>query len=355
MNTEIDSLFAVIDKQSPGCNVGLIHNGKWLHKAGYGLANMELEVPLDGSQVHRMASVSKQFTAMAVLLLADEKKIDLENDIRDYLPELRDYGTKITISNMLGHTSGMGDYELIAGSYEGPRAEGATDLRSAAGGPFRLGNEDYLTINEFYEVVQQLPLAVPPNQELRYSNLAYFLLSMLVEKVSGLSLRQYAEQRIFKPLGMTHSFFSDNPVEIVANRASGYDRDPSGTYITSMTNLFWVGDGGLHTNLEDMLIWDQQFYEPKLGNDPATFLELMNTPNSQLRDDEYLYANGQYVGEKFGYRSFTHSGGWLGTATYYARFPELKSSLIMMCNDASLEPGPIRDGAQKALIDAIGR
>ncbi|MEM6544712.1 MAG: serine hydrolase domain-containing protein [Pseudomonadota bacterium] len=357
LGSDIDALFAAVDERGPGCNVGLIHDGEWLHKAGYGLASIELNVPLDGSQVHRMASVSKQFTAMAALLLADENEINLDDDIRKHLPELRDYGTKITINDMLGHTSGMGDYELVVGpsddSGEGPRPAGALNLRSVAGGPFRLGNEDYLTIQEFYDVVKRVPLALPPKQEFRYSNLAYFLLSMLVEEVSGLTLRQYADQRIFKPLGMTHSFFSDDPVEIVPARASGYDRDPSGEYVNSMTNLFWVGDGGLHSNLDDMLLWDQQFYKPVLGADPESFITLMNTPNSQKLDDGSHYANGQYVDEKFGYTRFAHSGGWLGTSTYYARYPELKSSAIMMCNDASLDLSPLLQGVEKALIDAV--
>ena len=349
---QIDALFADLDPNGPGCNIGLIHEGEWLHKAGYGMANMELSLPLDGSQRHRMASVSKQFTAAAVLLLADEGKIDLSEDIRTYLPELRDYRATVTVNAMLGHVGGMGDYDLIAGSFEGPVGNNAVDLRSAAGGPFRLGNEDYLTIAEFYDVVKQVPLALPPEQEQRYSNLAYFLLSMLVEEVSGESLREYAERRIFAPLGMEQSFFSDDPVEIVTNRASGYTRDDSGRYVTDMTNLFWVGDGGLHTNLDDMLIWDQQFYDPKLGESPIEFLEAMNTPNSDLESNERLYANGQFVGEVSGYKLFAHSGGWLGTSTYYARIPELSSSLVMMCNDTSLDLDTILNGAQKILIEA---
>ncbi|MDP5053832.1 MAG: beta-lactamase family protein [Congregibacter sp.] len=335
--SQINAVFAGISENGPGCSVGVAQNGEWLHKAGYGLANMELNVPLDGTHVHRMASVSKQFTAMAVLLLADEGKIDLDADIRDYLPVLKPYGAKVSINAMLGHTAGMGDYDLIAGSYEGPKADNAIELTSAAGGDFRLGNEDYLTIDEFYALVAQVPLAQAPDEGFLYSNLAYFLLAMLVEEVSGESLRAYADRRIFVPLGMHNTFFSDDPVEIVAHRADGYKKNEAGVFINDMTNLFWVGDGGLHTNLDDMLIWDRQFYEPRLGKDPRQLMAVMNTPNSPHSARGERYANGQFVGAVNGESVFRHSGGWLGTATYYARLPGRHMSLMMMCNDAGID------------------
>ncbi len=351
----IDAVFSSIDARGPGCSVGVIHNGRWVHKSGYGLANMELGVALDGSHVHRMGSVSKQFTAMAVLLLAEEGKIDLDADIHRYLPELPAYGAPVSVNAMLGHVGGMGDYDLIAGSYEGPLAENSLDLRSVAGGPFRLGNEDYLTIDEFYDVVKRVPLAQAPDKDFRYSNLAYFLLSMLVEEVAGESLRAYAERRIFKPLGMNDTFFSDDPVEIVPNRASGYTRTEAGTYVTDMTNLFWVGDGGLHTHLDDMLRWDQSFYEPMVGDNPAKLLTGMNTPNSAHEAEDARYANGQFVGQIRGEAAYFHSGGWLGTSTYYARFPERRTSLVMMCNDASLDVEPLIDKVLTVILQRDGQ
>ncbi|EAQ98146.1 serine hydrolase domain-containing protein [Congregibacter litoralis] len=348
---DIDAIFSGIPDDGPGCSVGVAQDGEWLLKTGYGLANMELAVPLDGSHVHRMASVSKQFTAMAVLLLADEGKIDLDADVRDYLPRLKPYGARVTINAMLGHVSGMGDYDLVAGSYEGPKADNAIDLRSAAGGEFRLGNEDYLTIEEFYAVVEQLPLAQSPEQGFLYSNIAYVILAMLVEDVSGESLRDYAERRIFAPLGMHNSFFSDDPVEIVYQRADGYKKNDEGLYVNDMTNLFWVGDGGLHTNLDDMLIWDSHFYAPKLGRDPAKLMALMNTPNSEHRSDGRRYANGQNIRGSGKDRIFEHSGGWLGTSTYYARLPGRHLALAMMCNDASLDTDALIEQSMDRLLE----
>lgn len=351
LTQKIDAIFqSQIADDSPGCNVGILRRGDWLHKAGYGLANVELDVALDGTQVHRMGSVSKQFTAMSVLLLADEGRIDLKADIRDYLPELRDYGTKVTVNAMLGHVAGMGDYDLISASYEGPAAERGLDLRSVGGKPLSLGNEDYLRIDEFYDVVKRAPLVQPPGQSFRYSNFAYFLLSMLVEEVSGESLREYAERRIFLPLGMRSTFFSDDAVEIVKNRAYGYKTTESGSVVNDMTNLFMVGDGGLHTTLEDMRIWDQHFYQPRLGRDPGALLEKMNMPNSQLKARDGLYANGQFISEQNGHQRFSHSGGWLGTLTYYLRVPTLETSLVLMCNDANMEMDTLVNQTRALLI-----
>ncbi|MEO2266013.1 serine hydrolase domain-containing protein [Pseudoalteromonas sp. YIC-656] len=337
VSERIDSLMnSAINPSAPGCNLGITHNNEFIHKAGYGLANLELGVPLDGNQVHRMASVSKQFTAMAVLILAQQGHIDLDKDIHTYIPDLRKYPSRVTVRQMLDHVAGMGDYDLIAPSFEGEESDQAIELKSAAGGQFRLGNEDYLTIDEFYEVVKTVPLALEPNTEFRYSNLAYFLLAMMVEEVSGKSLRQFSNEFMFKPLGMSHTFFSDNPVEIVKNRASGYKKNDKGEYVTDMTNLFWVGDGGLHTNLDDMLLWNKHFNEPQLGQDPVALVAMMNTANATLKPAaDVSYANGQFVKQYQGVTEYAHSGGWLGTSTYFARYPELKLSFSLMCNDVS--------------------
>ncbi len=338
-NDKIDSVFSVIDDASaPGCSVGVIVDGELVHQKGYGLANLELDIPLDGNNVHRIGSVSKQFTAMAVLLLAEEGKLDLNADIHRYLPELISYDSTVTINAMLGHISGMADYDYISGGEEGD-VDGGLNIKSVAGGPFRIGNEDYLTIDEFYDVVKQASLRHPPNQEFAYSNLAYFLLSMLVEEVSGESLREYAHRRIFEPLEMTETFFSDDPVEIVKNRASGY-RPEGDSYITDMTNLFWVGDGGLHTTVGDLAKWDKHFYSPSIGNNPEQLMAQFLTPNSDLPafSENSLYANGQAIEEVAGRQRVFHGGGWLGVTTFYARYPQERYSTIILCNDVSLNP-----------------
>lgn len=339
INERIDSIFSTIDDaNAPGCTVGIIEAGQLVHRTGYGLANMELEVELDGSHVHRMGSVSKQFTAMAVLLLAEEYNLDLDSDIRGHIPDLRDYGIEVSINSILGHVAGMGDYELIATEEnDDSPAEGGINLRSVVGGPFRLGNQDYLANEEFYNLVKTLPLKSSPLEKFEYSNMGYVILTLLVETVSGESLREFSDKRIFGPLDMNHTFFSDDPVEIVPRRASGYTPVGDG-FAIDMTNLFWVGDGGLHTNLDDMLKWDQNFYAPRLGQNPEEIMTLFLTPNSELDDDGRLYANGQYVFEYDGAKVVSHTGGWLGTSTMYTRFPDENFSSVIMCNDVSQNP-----------------
>ena len=337
---KIETVFAnKFSPTAPGCSVGVIHDNQLIFAKGYGLANLEHDIPLSADSVFRMASVSKQFTATAVLLLADEGLIDLQEDIRSYLPELADYGSKVTVNAMLGHFAGMGDYDMVGDSYEGKAKGQHNSLKSAAGGEFRLGNEDYLSIDEFYQVVKKLPLKRKPDTKMEYSNFAYFLLSMLVEEKSGMTLREYSAKNIFKPLGMQHTFFSDDANEIVKNRASGYAPLKEGGYETNMTNLFWVGDGGLHTSITELLLWDQQFYTPKLGKNPQEFLKKMLTPNSKHELGGKLYANGQFVKSMDKMTKYSHSGGWLGTSTYYARIPEEKLSVAVLCNDVSQSPG----------------
>jgi CubicO group peptidase (beta-lactamase class C family) len=348
---QVDAIFSSVDNaDTPGCAIGVIQDGVFVHKAGYGMANLELGVPLSADSVFRIASVTKQFTAMAVLLMADDGLIDLDEDIRTYLPDLMDYGTAVSIRAMLGQTSGIPDYVdyfRIGDDIE----EGAKkyELRSVAGGPFRMGNEDYLSIGEFYNVIKQIPLSHAPLTTYDYSNTSYFLFSMLVEEVTGQSLRDYSKERIFDPLGMHDTLFHDNMVEIIKNRASGYKRNAEGEFVNDMTNLYAVGDGGLHTSINDFIKWDQNFYEPKLGKDPEAFIRLMTTPNTRIAVDGSVdasdqtkgrfYGNGQNIWHSDGRPVFSHSGSWLGFRTFYIRYPEQNLSVVTLCNDARQRPG----------------
>jgi len=346
---KVDQIFASFDKtDAPGCAVGIIESGVFLHKAAYGMASLELDVPLSPESVFRIASVSKQFTAAAVLLLADDGLINLDEDIRTYLPALADYKHTVTVRAMLGHYSGLQRYDHIAGSYEGPKSPSNVNMQSPMGRPFRIGNEDYLTNEEFFEAVKMLHLDHKPDQKFEYNNVAYFLLSQLVEVQTGKTLREYASERIFGPLGMTHTFYSDDAVEIIKNRAQGYKPKKGGGYISDMTNIFVVGDGGVHTSINDFIKWDQNFYVPKLGKDPMAFKIKMNTPTSNHKVEGALYAYGQFVSVKDGRTSYSHSGGWLGANSYYIRFQDEKFSIVTLCNNA--EPKGLR-AARRAVAD----
>ncbi|MDE0756863.1 MAG: serine hydrolase [Pseudomonadales bacterium] len=208
----VDSLFRSIDTQSqPGCSVGIIYGGRFIHRGNYGAANLEYGIPLSSKSVFRIGSVSKQFTAIAILLLEEQGKLSLDADVHEYLPDLINYQSPVTLRHMLWHTSGMAEY----------MDANITAFKNVKGEPFRWGNEDYLTTSEFMAILSQLPLHSPPNQKFRYSNSAYFLLSQVIKAVSGQSLREFAQDNIFEPLKMETSSFNDNVNRVITNRATG--------------------------------------------------------------------------------------------------------------------------------------
>lgn len=346
--SNLEQLNEMLEKQipadAPGCSVGVFLEGHTHFGKGYGLANLELNVAMDNNNIHRMASVSKQFTAMAVLLLADQGKIDIHDDIRDHVKGLPDYPSKVSINSIINHTAGMGDYDMIS-VLEAPEGhdtpKGALNLKAVSGHPFRLGNEDYLTAKEFHALVKKLPLAHVPDTKWHYSNIGYVLLAILIEEVSGKTLREFSQEFIFSPLKMHNTFFADDPIEIIKNRAYGYAKNESGEYINNMTNVFWVGDGGLHTTIQDIQKWDRQFYKPVLGEEPRKFMQLFMEPNSKIpvnpgQDNEVLYSNGQFIGEGENGKWADHSGGWLGANIYYSRHPNSHYSNVVMCSNITI-------------------
>jgi CubicO group peptidase (beta-lactamase class C family) len=327
LRAEIDAIFEDFTAAgAPGCAVGVIHRGEWLHQAGYGLADLEHPTPINADSVFRIASVSKQVTAAAIALLDERGELDIDADVHEYLPELTDYGTTVTIRQMVHHISGMGDYYGF-------------EVRE--GRDFRFGNEDFWTIQEFYDEVAQKELAGEPGQEFAYSNLAYFLLSQVVEKVSGQSLNAFATENFFEPLGMNDTFFNENVNQIVPNRASGYGAFPDdGGYENYDTNLSWVGDGGLYTTLNDFYLWDQAFHNAT-GPITPSFRDRLQTPHpltaEQMADSSNTmfqggYAYGMFVGEREGEAVLSHTGAWVGYRAAYARLPEHDASTILFCN-----------------------
>ena len=163
LSANIDALFSDYDSADvPGCAIGVIQDGAYLHARGYGSANLEHGIPIDHDSVFRIGSVSKQFTATAVAVLADRGDLNLDSDVHEYLPDLMEYGAEVTVRQMIHHLSGMGDYEMTE-VYE-----------VSPGKAFRFGNEDYWTIEEFYQRVRKQPLALAPMQRFEYSNIAYF-------------------------------------------------------------------------------------------------------------------------------------------------------------------------------------
>lgn len=319
----VDALFAEVDPQrQPGCSTGVIHGGEFLQRAGYGAASLDYGVPLSSHSVFRLGSVSKQFTAMAILLLEEEGKLSLDDDVHEYLPQLVDYGYPVTLRQMLQHTSGMSDYE----------GDELTVFANMNGEKFRWGNEDYLTVPEFLERLATVPLRTPPGTEYRYSNSAYFLLSQVVEAASGESLHEYAKRRIFQPLQMQQTLFNDNAYRVIPDRATGYQKNADGEYEVYETNLDWVGDGGIYTSIDDFIRWDRNFYRNTLGKGLQSLIVEMERP-SALEN----YGLGLEIGDWQGLRTVQHSGSWVAFNTFYARIPELEFSVVVFCNTEEID------------------
>lgn len=324
LTDKVDQVFAQWDKaDSPGCALGVIRNGEFVYKRGYGMANLEYNIPISPTSVFWIASTSKQFTAMSIALLARQGKLSLDDDIRKYLPEMPQYQSPVTIRHLIHHTSGIRDHAVLL-FYAGLPTEDVHSDEDMLHLMARQTDEDVLAF-----LARQKDLNFAPGSEHLYSNSGYLLLAQIVKRVSGTSLRQFAEENIFKPLGMANSHFQDDLRLIVKNRAVGYSPIKGGGFSTVITNFDRVGAAGVLTSVEDLLLWDRNFYENKLDGGMDLINEVV-TPG--------VVANGE--GYAFGLRSFqykglkvmTHGGDFFGFKAQLIRFPEQRFSVICLCN-----------------------
>ncbi len=320
----VDSIFAAYDNVgSPGCAVGVIRHGDFVLERGYGMANLEYDIVLTPSSVFRIGSTSKQFTAAAMVLLQQEGRISLDDDIRKYLPELPDHGVPVTIRHLLHHTSGVRDY-LTLGYLAGLR------------------DDDFFTDEDVVTMLaRQRELNFSPGDDHLYSNSGYFLLSQIVKRVTGESLKQYAQENLFGPLGMSNTHFHDDHSHIVPQRATGYAPADSGFRI-SMTALEMVGDGGVFTSVEDLLQWDRFFYgataaDPPIDQ-PGAFWATMLSRGVLNTGDTLDYALGLAHGEYRGLKVISHGGAFVGFRAELMRFPDQRFTVICLCNLSRTNP-----------------
>ena len=244
----VDRLFAEWDKPtSPGCAVGVMKDGRIIHERGYGMADLDHDVKLSPTTVFHVASMSKQFTAAAILMLAQDGKISLDDPVRKYVPELPDLGGPITLRQLLHHISGLRDqWELL----------------TLAGWRYSL---DLITDADILAVLsRQKALNFLPGSKHLYSNSGYTLLAQVVKRVSGQSFRTYTSTRLFAPLGMSQSHFRDDHAEIVKQAAYGYAPSIDGPKL-SITNFDTVGATSLLTTVRDLALWDENFYTGRAG------------------------------------------------------------------------------------------
>jgi CubicO group peptidase (beta-lactamase class C family) len=258
LNEKVDKLFAQWDKpDSPGCALGVIKGGKLVYKCGYGSANLDYNAPLTSESVFYIASTSKQFTAASILLLVRRGAISLDDDIRKYFPELPKYEAPITVKHLVHHTSGVRDYLELMGM-----ADRRTD------GPF--GNEVAVEL-----IARQKGLNFKPGEKFLYSNSNYVLMAEIVRRASGKSLREFADENIFRPLGMTNTHFNDDLTAVVKNRVVSYAPISPGRFRQFVKTIEAMGDGNLLTTVEDLAKWDQNFYPLHGVNTPPITAEAL--------------------------------------------------------------------------------
>jgi CubicO group peptidase (beta-lactamase class C family) len=318
LTERVDKVFASFDrKDSPGCALGVYRDGKIAYARGYGMADLQAGVPITASTVFDIGSTSKQFTAASILLLAQRGALSLDDDVRRHIPELPQYQKPITIRHLLHHTSGLRDYIGLL-TLAGANTEGHTTAKQALDA-----------------IVRQKALNFEPGSEYLYSNSGYFLLSQIVERVSRQSMRVFAEENIFRPLGMRSTHFHDDSKMPMPNRATGYAPAATG-FRVNMSNWEQTGDGAVNTTIEDLLLWDRNFYEPSVGG-PGLLKELL-TQGTLNNATTLPYARGLMVGNFRGLNAVSHGGSWAGYRAELIRFPEHRFAVATLCNLASANP-----------------
>jgi len=321
VKAQVDKVFEKWDKSdSPGCALGVYRDGKIIYKHGYGMANLNDDVPITPATVFHVASMSKQFTAASIVLLAQQGKLSLDDDVRKYIPDLPDFGERITIRHLVHHTSGLRDQWSLLG---------------LAGWRYSL---DLITDDDVMSVMtRQKDLNFKPGEKHVYCNTGYTLMGLIVKRVSGMSLREFTAKNIFEPLSMTHTHFRDDHAEIVKHNALGYGQeDKNKPFRLSVTNFDTVGATSLHTTVEDLQLWDENFYDPRLGG-PAFLQQMLE--RGKLNNGEQLdYAFGLVVGKYKGLPTVDHAGGDAGYRSDMTRFPEQHFSAAVLCNAADTNP-----------------
>jgi CubicO group peptidase (beta-lactamase class C family) len=314
---QIDQIFAEWNKaQTPGASVAIVKDGRIIFKKGYGSANLEHNIPNNPSTVFEIASVSKQFTAFAMLLLENQGKLSLDDDVRKFIPELPDYGKVITLKHLLYHTSGIRD---------------EMDLLCMAGWRY----DDVITHEQIINLTcRQKELNFPPGAEYQYSNTGYTLLAEVVSRISGQSFADFTRDHIFKPLGMTSTLVRDNYEQIVSNLAYSY-YDDDNVYKKNVLSSANIGASSLLTTVEDLSLWAMNFEYPIVGS--KNLIQKMNERGTLNHGETISYALGQDVNQYKGLTIIDHAGAVAGYRSLLVRFPEQHFSVILLSNNASFD------------------
>lgn len=318
----IDSLFLDWNNPDvPGCAIGIVENGKLIYAKGYGIADLEHDIQITPTSVFYIGSVSKQFVTFSILLLEEQGKLSLDDKIQKYLPDFPAYNSTLTIRNFIHHTSGVRDYLTLM----------------YLKGRSYLDNAD---VDEVYELIKsQKELNFTPGEKYLYSNSCYFMLAMIVEKAAGQSLRDFAHENIFKPLGMKNSLFYDDNTDLIKNRVFSYHKKENEDGFNNLIMRFdLVGSGGVYSSIEDLYLWDQNFYTNKLGKGGQNIINKMHEEGLLNNGESSGYAFALNNGTYKGLKTVSHGGALAGYRAQLMRFPDENFSVIVLANRGDANP-----------------
>lgn len=326
----VDQLFAGFDRpEVPGAVVGVLRNGELVFAKGYGRASLRHDVPFTTRTPTNIGSTSKQFTAFAIQLLADRGALSLDDDVREHLPELKDFGKTVTIRHLLTHTSGYREF-----------------LNLLAMGGRRL-DYDYVDRSELVDIVQRQPeLQNAPGSEWNYNNTGYGLLAEIVAKVGGMPFPEWMRENVFEPLGMDDTMVRTDPRTIVPGAAMGYVQDRNGFQEASDLGGA-MGAGGIYSTVEDMAKWMANYFDPELGDEQL--VDEMMTKYELVTGDEANYGLGLFIDDMRGLRRVHHGGADIAHRSHFVMLPDLRSGVIVLSNFASL-PGGIPQQVAEAFL-----
>lgn len=333
IEARIDSIFAAWDRpDSPGAAVGVVRSERLVFARGYGLADLEHRVPIVPSTRFHVASEAKQFTAVAVLLLADRGILSLDDEVRRWLPEVPDFGSPITLRHLLNHASGLRD------QWQGLALAG------------RYGDDAITTQDVVRMVRRQRELNFRPGTQELYCNTGFTLLAEVVARASGRSFRDFTREEIFEPLGMADTHFHDDLRELVPARARSYGRDrDTGAFERRILNYAVPGATSLFTTVEDMARWVAELQRPRVRS--ASLYEPLGARDTLSDGREVLWGYGMNVGEHRGHVRLGHGGGDAGFRAWSVRFPRHDLGVVVLANLAEVDPGPFGDALALQVAD----
>lgn len=316
----IDKVFAeFVRPGEPGCGVGVMRNGALVHASGYGLADVAERKAIDPSSIFNIASISKQFTAFSILLLDERKALSIDDPLIKHVPELAASAPGVTLRHLIHHTGGLRDYDILLRLLGRRHSDGATQFETIQ----MLG--------------RQRGVNAPPNTVWEYSNSGYVLLATVVERVSKRSMKQFAAENIFEPLGMRQTTIIDRYPAELPKLARGYAPNENKTGF-DIEDSAWeqVGDGQVHTTTADLLLWAENLRTGRVGGE--RLMKRMVETGTLNSGDRLDYAAGLGIGEHKGLPTVSHGGGWAGYRSQFLVFPQQHFAVSVFCNRGDARP-----------------